>query len=296
MNQFSISDIESLSGVKAHTIRIWEKRYGLLNPKRTETNIRYYNNDDLKTLLNVSLLNDHGHKISHISAMSVEQICKEVIQLEGNNTLPAKVINELVLAMVDMDSVGFEKLLDVHISKHGIENCVTEIFFPFLLKVGMMWRTSYLLPVQEHIISNIIRQKIIAALNNIPSIVDEKIRAILFLPPGEYHELGLLLVHFLLKNNRVPVLYLGADLPINDLEYVVEKCKPEFLYSHIVAASKIMANDDYQVKLTNLVSKLPLYISGNYSAEEHAIPQENFIFLPSYEAVKALIAKISPVA
>ncbi len=293
MNQFSISDVESLSGVKAHTIRIWEKRYGLLKPKRSSTNIRTYSNEDLKTLLNVALLNSHGVKISHISAMSAAEMSKEILTLEENTSLPQKVINELILAMVDLDSITFERLIDAHINKHGIELCVTDIFFPFLEKVGMMWLTSYILPVQEHIISNIIRQKVIVAINDLPKPAENKVQAILFLPPGEYHEIGLLLVHYLLKKSELQVLYLGADVPVDDLAVAVKNCKPSFLYSHIVASTKIMANVEYKEKLNKLAQKVPLYLSGNICSEEETYKQHGFTFLTSYDAVKKFVANFT---
>src|SRR4051812_39166547 len=153
---FTIKELEALSGIKAHTIRIWEQRYHLLNPTRTESNIRRYSNEELKTLLTVALLNKYGYKISKIDAMSVEERNKAASGLSLEEAYNERLVNKMLGYMIDLKNVEFEKLLKDHIAQQGIEETITKIIFYFLEKVGILWHTNHILPVQEHLVSNII--------------------------------------------------------------------------------------------------------------------------------------------
>lgn len=156
---FTIKELEVLSGIKAHTIRIWEQRYHFLKPGRTDTNIRRYSNEELKTLLTVALLNKYGYKISRIDSMSHEERTKAVMELPAQEASSERLVNKMIGYMIDMRNVEFEKLLNEHLKENGIEKTITEIIFYFLEKVGILWHTNHILPVQEHIVSNIVRQK-----------------------------------------------------------------------------------------------------------------------------------------
>jgi len=160
MNAFTIKDIENLSGVKAHTIRIWEQRYNFLKPQRTGTNIRYYSNEELKTILNIALLNKYGFKISHINKMNYDEINQKLISLSHHYAQQERIVNQLISHMVDLDLEMFEELLDAEMSIHGIEKIINEIVFPFLEKIGILWLTNNINPAQEHLVTYIIRQKI----------------------------------------------------------------------------------------------------------------------------------------
>ena len=164
MNAFTIKDLENLSGIKAHTIRIWEQRYNFLKPQRTDTNIRYYSNDELKTILNIALLNKYGFKISHIDRMQPEEIREKILSLGDARAIQERIVNDLVQEMVDLDIEKFEKILTSYIASKGIERTVIQIIFPFLEKIGILWQTGHINPAQEHLVTNIIRQKLIVAI------------------------------------------------------------------------------------------------------------------------------------
>jgi len=159
MNAFTIKDLENLTGIKAHTIRIWEQRYSFLRPQRTDTNIRYYNNDELKKILNISLLNKYGYKISHIDRMSEGEIGDKIMTLNNSLAQQERVINDLIQQMVDLNIEEFESNLTEYIRLRGIEKTINQIIFPFMERIGVLWITGHINPAQEHLVSNIIRQK-----------------------------------------------------------------------------------------------------------------------------------------
>ncbi len=237
MNAFTIKDLENLSGIKAHTIRIWEQRYNFLKPKRTCTNIRCYCNDELKTLLNIALLNKYGFKISHIDKMQPEEIKEKILSLGDVKAQQERLVNELVQEMADLNMEEFEKILTRYVSSKGIEKTVTQIIFPFLEKIGILWQTGHIIPAQEHMVANIIRQKLIAAIETTSSRSKINKTFLLFLPEGEYHELGLLFVHYLLKSKGAGTIYLGANVPLKDVEYILKCKKPDYIFIHLTGTA-----------------------------------------------------------
>lgn len=232
---FTIKELETLTGIKAHTIRIWEQRYDFLKPSRTTTNIRTYNNEELKTLLTVALLNKYGYKISKIDDMPAEQRSAEVLNLQYAEAQIEHLVNRMIGCMIDLEVQEFEKLLNDCITEKGIENAITTVVFHFLDKIGILWQTGRINPAHEHIVSNIVRQKIIAAIESFPLPQASKPLMLLFLPESEYHELGLLFVYFLLRRKGIPVIYLGANVPLKDVQYVVALKKPDYLYLHLTS-------------------------------------------------------------
>lgn len=231
MSQYSIKDLEHLSGIKAHTLRIWEQRYELLNPKRTPTNIRFYDNDDLKLLLNISVLNDHGYRISKISRMTREEMQAEVQRLSQEYCHYPDQIQSLCLAMVDMDEARFDRVMSSNIDRIGLERTMLDVVYPFLTRIGILWQTGAINPAQEHFITNLIRQKMIVAIDRCSVVATERTRKfILFLPEGEMHELGLLFAYYLLKSRNHSVLYLGQSLPVDDVLTVVKVVQPDYVF------------------------------------------------------------------
>ena len=216
---FTIKDFENISGIKAHTIRIWEKRYNLLEPKRTDTNIRYYSHENLQKILNVVLLSKNGYKISRIAKMSREEMLLESREVAfGSNTNDA-VINDFKLAMFQFNKVLFDKTYKKLLLKKHFEKIVKDVFIPFLNHIGLLWQTDTILPAHEHFISNLIAQKIHLNIELITTIVNESNKTyVLFLPENEIHELGLLYLNYelLLKGNRT--IYLGQNLPLDNLK------------------------------------------------------------------------------
>lgn len=265
MNAFTIKDIENLSGVKAHTIRIWEQRYNFLKPRRSDTNIRYYSNEELKTILNIALLNKYGFKISHIDKMDYSEINQKLISLSHHYARQEWIINQLISFMVDLDIDLFEELLEEHIETKGIEETINEIIFPFLEKIGILWLTNNINPAQEHLATNVIRQKLLVGIENTVSQIKSEKVALLFLPEGEYHELGLLYVYYLLKNRGVKVLYLGADVPLSDVHFIVKAKNPDYLYTHLTSLAPNFNMERFLNNIYSKISEVPVVISGTFT-------------------------------
>jgi DNA-binding transcriptional MerR regulator len=265
MNAFTIKDLENLSGIKAHTIRIWEQRYTFLKPQRTDTNIRYYSNEELKTLLNIALLNKYGYKISHIDKMDPLEWRNKVISLTNLEAQQERLINELIQCMIDLEMDQFEKLMDQHISSQGIEATILQIIFPFLEKIGILWLTDHIHPAQEHLITNIIRQKLVLGIEKAYSPVSVNKTVLLFLPEGEHHELGLLYLYYLLKSRGAKILYLGANVPLKDVEFVARIKQPDYLYTHLTSVGGNFSLDKFIQQLHARLNDFPLIISGQIS-------------------------------
>ena len=262
MTKFTIKDLENLSGIKAHTIRIWEQRYSFLKPSRTDTNIRYYSNDDLKTILNISILNKYGYKISHINKMSVNDVQARVAELNLAGAQQERIVNELIQVMVDLDISGFEKIIDKQIAANGIEKVILRIIFPFFERIGILWQTGHINPAQEHLTTNIIRQKLIVGIDQAKPVLRLKRSFLLFLPEREHHELGLLLVYYLLKKRGAEVFYIGANVPLKDAQFVNDTKKPDFIYIHLTSTSPGF-NFEKFIRLTSeKISKPKIIISG----------------------------------
>lgn len=268
MNAFTIKDLENLSGVKAHTIRIWEQRYSFLKPQRTKTNIRYYSCDELKSILNIALLNKYGFKISHIDRMGPEEMNEKVVSLSHAQAQQERILNELLHFMVDMDMFRFEELLNQQIAAKGIEKTIAQVIFPFMGKIGILWLTNNINPAQEHLVTNIIRQKLMVGIEQCQpeKYIDRHV--LLFLPEGEYHELGLLYMYYILKSSGVYVYYLGSNVPLKDVHFITTLKKPDFLFTHLTC---IAANFDFGKYLQQVHKLMPtakLIVSGNL-AQSH---------------------------
>ena len=262
MTKFTIKDLENLSGIKAHTIRIWEQRYSFLKPSRTDTNIRYYSNDDLKAILKISILNKYGYKISHINKMSVNDVQARVAELNLAGAQQERIVNELIQVMVDLDISGFEKIIDKQIAANGIEKVILRIIFPFFERIGILWQTGHINPAQEHLTTNIIRQKLIVGIDQAKPVLKIKRSFLLFLPEREHHELGLLLVYYLLKKRGAEVFYIGANVPLKDAQFVNDTKKPDFIYIHLTSTSPGF-NFEKFIRLTSeKISKPKIIISG----------------------------------
>ena len=255
MNAFTIKDLENLTGIKAHTIRIWEQRYRFLKPQRTETNIRFYSNDELKKVLNIALLNKYGYKISHIDKMKPDEMQDKIITLSNAEAQQERLINNLIQCMVDLNMERFEKQLDEHIKSRGIDKTIIQLVFPFLEKIGILWITNHINPAQEHLVTNIIRQKLLVGIESAYTHLSKDKTVLLFLPEGEHHELGLLYTYYLLKSRGIKVLYLGANVPLKDLEFVATLKKPDYLYTHLTSA----ANFNFEKFLNFLQLRLPTF-------------------------------------
>ena len=262
MDAFTIKDLENLSGIKAHTIRIWEQRYNFLKPRRSFTNIRYYSNHELKIVLNISLLNKHGIKISHIDKMNEEEIHEKILSLSDANAPQERLVNELLKEMIELNLVKFESIIDNFMLARGIERSINQLIFPFLDKIGFLWLTNHINPAQEHLVSNIIRQKLIVGIEGVRVALKPGKSILLFLPEGEHHEMGLLFVHYLLKLKGAEVFYLGSNVPLKDLEYIVRLKKPVYIFSHLTSIGPNFNFDKFLGIMQKKFSESKIILSG----------------------------------
>lgn len=289
MNTFTIKDIENLSGIKAHTLRIWEQRYHFLKPKRSFTNIRYYSSEELKSILNIALLNKYGYKISHINEMSGEELKSKILSLPHAAAQQDRIVNELIQDMIDLDMDSFIKVLDNYIIALGIEKTILQIIFPFLERIGILWLTSHINPAQEHLVSNIIRQKLIVGIEGIPHSNMLRKSVLLYLPEGEHHELGLLFMYYLLKSRGAYVIYLGANVPVSDVEFVVKIKHPEYIYSHLTTVGQGFNLEKFLSTSAKKFSGIPIIISGQLTRTYQKKIHSPIHFKRSFEEVMEFV-------
>jgi MerR family transcriptional regulator, light-induced transcriptional regulator len=262
MGTYSIRELEQLSGIKAHTIRIWEKRHRLIMPQRTDSNIRYYSDNDLKKIINVSLLNTNGMKISTIARMSEIELSNKVLELSESKSQARIHIDQLVTAMIDLDEEKFDLELGTLEKKYGFEATVTTIIYPFLDKIGILWQTGNITPAHEHFISNLVRQRIIVAIASLPVASKATLRAVLFLPENELHEIGLLFYHYIARKCGLKTFYLGQSVPHQDLKTVYEIHKPHLLITSLTSNPSVHELNEYIHKLCKDFSTSRVVASG----------------------------------
>lgn len=290
MGSYSIKELEGLSGIKAHTIRIWEKRHKIVVPKRTATNIRMYSDADLKKIINVALLNNHGIKISRIAGMSDAELKKEVTGLASSQNETGPFIDQLIVCMIDMEEEQFEKLFSHLIIKFGFEKTITETIYPFLEKIGILWQTGNITPAQEHFVSNLVRQKIIVAIDSLPFPKPDATKIVLFLPEHEFHEIGLLLYHYIAKGLGFKAYYLGQHLPYEDLRQVCGEHQPGIIITSIIASQGAQKATGYLQKLGQDFPQTRILVGGN--PDLATLPNlPNITHIENSMALKAYLAK-----
>jgi MerR family transcriptional regulator, light-induced transcriptional regulator len=246
MQQFTIRDIENLTGIKAHTLRIWEQRYNFFSPQRKESLHRFYDNDDLKKLLRIAYLYHNGWKVSKIAELNEVQIVDTVRKMDAENSTTTAFVSKLIEAAVDFDEHRFLVLLNEMIGKIGFEKSVTEVCYPFLQKVGLLWSTNNVLPAQEHFSSYIIQNKIISETEKV--VLEKKHthpQIVLYAPKGEYHELPLLFINYLLKKNDQGTIYLGPNIDLPLLDSITTLGSIKYIYLHLITNFTGFFIDDY---------------------------------------------------
>ncbi|MCB9196153.1 MAG: MerR family transcriptional regulator [Flavobacteriales bacterium] len=267
MGSYSIKDLEKLSGVKAHTIRIWEQRYNLLEPNRSDTNIRTYNDAQLKKLLRLNILYQNGFKISKIVDLTDKQVTEQIESLLKKDNPESNVIESLTIAMMEMDESRFEKVLSEYVTQFGFDNLMIRIVYPFLDRIGVLWVTNVIDPAQEHFISNLVRQKIIAAIDDIGPCMDPSAKVCLaFLNEAEMHELGLLYYTYQLKKIGWKVVYLGQMVPNSDLTKAIKSHHPDYLLTSFVNQSMEGWIDNYLKELLDVDKNMEILVSGYQAA------------------------------
>lgn len=289
---YSIKDLANLSGIKAHTIRIWEQRYDILEPDRTSTNIRRYSENDLKRILNIAILNRHGKKISHIAQLTPQAIEQEVLKLHKSTGDDSVIMDRMVNAMVDLNDEELEGIINDLLRTVDFEELVIRFFFPFLEHIGTLWQTGSINPSQEHFISNYIRSKIIAETSSLKiSLYKSNPRFLLYLREEEFHELGLLYVNYLLKKGGFKTLYLGQSVPYQDLEKVCQTFDPQYFVSSFIGTNIVPDADTYIEQLVEAFDHVDIWVIG-YNNINYRNP-ERITFFNSYAQINSTINQIS---
>ncbi len=290
MASYSIKDLEELSGIKAHTIRIWEKRYGVVVPERTNTNIRLYSDEDLKKLLNISILNKHGLKISHLSRLSQDDLKEKVIHISRETTNTGIQIENLIISMLDLDEWKFDKILSDSIIKIGFEETLVSLMHPFFEKIGLLWQTGSINPAQEHFVSNLMRQKLIVAIDGqAPVQRDNQVNFILFLHENELHELGLLFYSYLLKKHGIKVIYLGQAVPFQDLKKIINIQKADYFLTSFTTGITEKDLKSYLIRMSDTFPEQTLYYTGYQISKVNGSLPGNLIKIESVKEFQDII-------
>jgi MerR family transcriptional regulator, light-induced transcriptional regulator len=285
MNKFTIKDIENLSGIKAHTLRIWEQRYQIIVPKRKDSNHRYYDAEDLKHILRVAFLYKKGVKISQIAKLKIEDLKSLTLIDAIEDNSDKKLIANLLEHTLDFDEVGFESVLDTALAKYDFGKCIIQIIYPFLVQIGAMWLNETALPAQEHFSTNIIRRKIITAIDKL-GVRNQNTGAaekyLLFTPEGELHEMPLLMMHYMLKSRNVQLLYIGSNVKIEDIATIIDRHHVTHLYFHIITNFAANSVDEYVFTLAKTFKHQKLVFSGPLT-ERVTVKLPNLFLLDSLE-------------
>ncbi len=263
MNEFTIRDIENLCGIKAHTLRMWEQRYRLNIPKRKAGNHRLYDSEDLKHLLRIAFLYHNGYKISRLVQLDSKEIGELALKIPRDGNANEIFINHLIEASVDLDQESFDRILHNIILHMGLEKAITQVAYPFLQKIGLLWLTGNVIPAQEHFASALITKKLLIAINGLenPPHSHEK-NVLLFAPKGEHHEIPLLYMRYLMKKNGLSTVYFGKDAGLEDLHYYCRHQRVTHLYFHAVTNLLRCEPDQYIKKLTEYFPDKQIIVSG----------------------------------
>lgn len=266
--RYSIKDLENYTEIKAHTIRIWEQRYSLLSPKRTESNIRYYSHEDLRKILNINLLYLNGLKISKIAQLSEEEItlkAKEIIV--GNSTSGSEEVETLLIAITSMDSEEILSLLRQYDEQFNIRELYSNVIVPLLIKLGELWQTNSISVAHEHHFSNVLRDFYIVKINELVPEKKQDKTVILFLPEHEEHELNLLYFQYLLKEEGFNCIYLGKRVPLADLEASIKQMKPDIIVTNLIARMKPKEIELLLDGLSKIALSTEIRIAGSFTKE-----------------------------
>jgi len=290
--KYTIKDLAQITRIKPHTLRIWEQRYGIIKPQRTEINTRLYCQEDLKYLLNISILYNEGEKISKIAKLSKEELSKKVKSYSIQNLEYETQIQAFVIAMVEFNELGFEEQLNSNISTFGMEDTIINIIYPFMRQIGVLWQTNSINPAQEHFITNLVRQKLIVAIDSIPlsnQIIGFK-TILLYLPEGELHEIGLLFASYVIKKNGHKCIYLGQSLPMIDLKNVIKTSKPNVILTIITSSPCQEEVQPYIDKLEVNFPETVFWITGFQIVSQNIRLPKKFVMIKSPGDIKVMLS------
>ncbi len=293
MNSFSISQMQQFSGIKAHTIRIWEKRYNGLKPDRSEGNTRYYSDIQLRRLLNIVSLMNSGHKVSELCRLTDKNLFDLInnqlrIESHAENS-DEYYISQLIASGMDFDEIYFDKIFSTCILRYGLTKTYKLVLQPMLARVGLLWSKDELPPSQEHFISNILRKKIFSAVDSLPPPALTKDSWMLFLPEGELHEIGLLFAHYLIAAAGRKSIYLGQDSPLKSVEKAFKKINPDNILLFMVSGKDSEYYQQYLKQIEDMHIKSKIYISGNESILSKLKSRNHVTFISSVSQLEKIL-------
>jgi DNA-binding transcriptional MerR regulator len=252
-NVFSIKDLENLSGIKAHTIRIWEKRYDILQPMRTDTNIRLYDLASLQKLLNITLLHDYGYKISKIATYPQDKIPSLVREIISSKTAKSHAISEFKMAMMNFDQELFFNTYNWLIAEKSFKEVFHQVFIPLMNELGLLWQSDTITPAHEHFISYLIKQKLLINTEKLQILKQTKFDKVfvLSLPMNEIHELGLMYLNYEILLHGYKTIYLGESMPIDNLKDLKKHFNSIVFVSYMTVQPERDILDGYIQKMSN---------------------------------------------
>lgn len=293
MSLYTIAQLAELSGIKPHTIRIWEKRYNLLMPERTNTNIRRYDDSQLRRLLNTVTLLNSGVKISTIASYTEKEINelidKKIEEHKSPDSLTEILINKLFAAGIIYDEAAFEKVFNSAIEKFGVKQTYIKIIYPLLVRAGFMWLNTSLSPSQEHFASNLIRRKLFSVIDSIPLPTKQKQKWILFLPENEYHEIGLLFAYYLIRSAGHSVVYLGTHIPYGELVITANDYNPTHILFFSVHKLPKSSLQRYIKTMESELKKISIVVSADSYELKTIKPGKNVHLVSSVEGLEKLL-------
>ncbi|TXD84228.1 MerR family transcriptional regulator [Subsaximicrobium wynnwilliamsii] len=294
-SSFSIKDLENLTGIKAHTIRIWEKRYKLIEPDRTDTNIRLYSLENLQLLLNISYLKANGYKISKIAELEINAIPELVKEIAKKDSTHNHAMSTFKLAMLNFDQKLFYETYASLEKEKGFLQLFHEDLVPFMGEIGLLWQTDTITPAHEHFLMNLIRQKLLVSTEELQSRnqIDHKQIFVLFLPDNEVHELGLMLVNYEVISKGYQAIYLGQSVPIDSLKDLLNYYDEiTFISYFTVKPEKAHINDyikEFEQKLL-MSKKINLWLLGRMVKEIDLSKLNKQIV--SFKSIEELVKKL----
>lgn len=294
MDNLTIAQLSQFSGIKAHTIRIWEQRYNAFTPERSEGNVRYYSSLQLRRLLNIVSLLEADYKISKICKLSdaeLEALIKK-LYLDETSNKGEVYISQLITVGTQFNAEEFSKILAHCFNIYGVLSAYKNIVYPLINRVGLMWTANLLPPAQEHFMTNLIRQKIFASIDLLPSNNNYKETWVLLLPEDEFHEIGLLFSYYLLKINNVNVVYLGSNVPVNTLNVSLNELNPDNVLMFLVHNNHVSKPQNYLESINSKKIKGKIYISGLTKMIKQLKLKDNAVWLETFECFEELLERV----
>lgn len=292
MDHLSISQVARFSGIKPHTIRMWEQRYNALSPSRTNGNTRIYSNDDLRRLLNIVSLSGYDYKISELCVMSNQKLFTLISQTENKAEKEGKneyFISQLIAAGMSYDENYFEKIFSNCLLRTGMKQTYLKVIHPVLTRLGLIWTTNDLSPSHEHFLSNLIRQKFFTAIDAVPPASPNADRWLLFLPEDEFHDIGLLFASYLIRSSGKRVIYLGNNVPLQSLSATVDGSNPDNLLFFLVHNNLSENIEKYFNELINRFEQQNIYVSAKEKLIDKVDPAKEITWLKTVKELERRI-------